>query len=143
MATPGNSTRPWDQLHSAITRVKSVCRNILINSKSIFDLSWHRPCQRWGSDSSGEKNNDLQDDICSENSSQTMVIEKPQDFRGRPRDPAGSHLSLTVLECDFSIQSLGDGFREGKTPLKRGPRPGSLFFSRMANLAEAGSVERG
>jgi hypothetical protein len=43
----------------------------------------------WGSDSNGEKNNDLPDDRCSEPLSQTMVIDKPQEFRARPRDFAG------------------------------------------------------
>ena len=42
------------------------------------------------SDSHGEKNNDLPDDRCSEALSQTMVIEKPQEVRVRPRDFAGS-----------------------------------------------------
>ena len=90
---------------------------------------WRLSTPRRGSDSNGEKNNDLQDDSCSETLSQTMVIEKPQDLRVRPRDFAGSWFSITVLECDFSNQPLGDGFREGKTRWNWGLRPSSLFFS--------------
>src|SRR5262245_48209107 len=58
-----------------------------------------------------------------------MVIEKPQGFRARLRDFPGSRFSITVLECDFSIQPLGDEFREGKTRWNLGPRPSSLDFS--------------
>jgi hypothetical protein len=47
--------------------------------------------------------------------SKTMVIEKPQDLRKRPRDSASSRFSITALECDFSNQPIEDGFREGET----------------------------
>ena len=43
-----------------------------------------------GSDSNGEKTNDLQDDSCSDALSQTMVIEKPPNVRAGPRDSGGS-----------------------------------------------------
>jgi hypothetical protein len=82
-----------------------------------------------GSDSNREKNNDLPGDSCSEMLLQTMVIEKPQDFRARPRDLPGSWSSITILECDFSNPALGDEFREGKTRWNWGLGPRSLVFS--------------
>src|SRR5262249_25796495 len=83
---------------------------------------------------SGEKNNDLPGDSCSETLSQTIVIEKPHDLRARPGDFPGPWFSITALECDFPNQPLGDGFREGKMRWKRGFEPSSLVFPRL--LAE-------
>src|SRR5262245_25464886 len=67
-----------------------------------------------------------------------MVIEKPQGFRARLRDFPCSRFSITVLECDFSIPSLGDEFREGKTRWNWGPRPSSLDFSPLLSEAPSG-----
>src|SRR4051794_23973061 len=62
--------------------------------------------------SSGAKNNDLP----SGRLSQTTVTENLQRLRERPHDSAEFPLSIIALECVFSKQPLGDGFREGKTP---------------------------
>jgi hypothetical protein len=43
-----------------------------------------------------------------------MVSESCQALTSQSQDPAGSWFSITVLECEFSNQALGDGFREGK-----------------------------
>ena len=51
------------------------------------------------------------------------------NLRERPRDFAALGFSITVLECEFSNQTLGDGFREGKTRWDWGVGPSSLFFS--------------
>jgi hypothetical protein len=48
--------------------------------------------------------------------SQTTEFERPQGLLERPRDSAEFRCSITALECVFSNQPLGDGFREGETP---------------------------
>src|SRR5262249_3730471 len=96
------------------------------------DSAWstpRSPILSRGSDSNREKSNDLRDDRCSDALSQTMVIQKPHGFRARPHDSSGSWFSITVLECDFSNQPRGDGFREGETRSNRGFEPSSLVFS--------------
>ena len=57
-----------------------------------------------------------------------MVIKKSRGLRAILHDFPGCRFSITVLECEFSIQLLGDGFREGKTRWNRGLRPRSFFF---------------
>ena len=52
---------------------------------------------------------------------------------------AGSGFSITVLECNFSNQALGDGFREGKTRWNWDPGPSSLFFSPLLSEPLFGS----
>ena len=83
------------------------------------------------SDSNEGKNNDLQDDSCSEASSQMMVIEKPQGFRARPRNSPGSGFSITVLECDFSNQAQRRVSRR-KNPVELGLRAKSVVFFSVA-----------
>jgi hypothetical protein len=91
--------------------------------------AWERPMRPilppWGSDSNGAFFNDLPIGSFS----RTTVIENPQRFWVRPCDSAGSRFSITALECVFSNQPLGDGFREGKAPSNRVIRPSSLFFA--------------
>src|SRR5271157_3089786 len=41
-----------------------------------------------------------------------------------------THGPITVLECEFSNQALGDGFRESKTWWNWALGPSSLFFLR-------------
>jgi len=62
----------------------------------------------------------------------TMVIEKPQDLRERPFDFADSWFSITVLECVFSNQPYGDGFRERKNAVELGLRAKLVVFFSVA-----------
>ena len=57
------------------------------------------------------------------------VIERPYVFRTTPCDIAEFRFSITDLECVFSNQPPGDGFREDKTPSNRILRPSSFFCS--------------
>ena len=62
-----------------------------------------------------KKTNELRDDSCSDPLSRTMVIEKPQRLRTRPRGFLSPWFSISVLECAFSNQPLGYEF-QGKMP---------------------------
>ena len=68
--------------------------------------------------------------VPSDRFSRTLVIEKPQGFQRRSRDSSGFRFSITVLECDYSIQPIRDEFRGGKSRWKWGHGPSSLIFLR-------------
>src|SRR4051812_24195819 len=58
-----------------------------------------------------------------------MVIEKRQALTSRSRDSAGTRFSITVLECDFSNQPLGDGCRDDTTRYDQDLKSSSLSSS--------------
>jgi hypothetical protein len=99
------------------------------------------PAGHGGSDSNGEKTNDLP----KESFSQTTVIDRPQDFPWPPPDSRGSGFSITSLEWVFSNQPAGDGSREGETTrIGSSGQVRCLFLRCYRNpLQTHGKIEKG
>jgi hypothetical protein len=61
--------------------------------------------------------------------SDSNVSESCQALTSRQRDSARFRFSISILESDFSIQTIGDEFREEKSRWNWVHQPSTLFFS--------------